>query len=113
MRERTLLNYGKKYQIIKKWHINLSEITTANKDKYLKAPKKWCLRLTGLFRDFSITRAALTNRTLYQDFSLIISIKDPNREKYVYNEVTQLLENRNFVHNDIKLRADVQERIKL
>ncbi len=112
MRERTLLNYGKKYQPIKKWHINLNEITLANKDRYLKAPKKWCLRLTGLFRDFSLTRAALTGQTLYQDFSLVISIKDPNGEKRVYNEVTQLLDNRNFVHNDIKLRENVHERIR-
>lgn len=113
MRERTLLNYGKKYQPIKKWHINLSEITPANKDKYLKAPKKWCLRLSGLFRDFSITRAALGDRTLYQDFSLVITIKDPNGEKQVYNEVTQLLNNRNFIHNDIKLRDNVRERISI
>lgn len=113
MRERTLLNYGKKYQPIKKWHINLSEITPANKDKYLKAPKKWGLRLSGLFRDFSITRAALGDRTLYQDFSLVITIKDPNGEKQVYNEVTQLLNNRNFIHNDIKLRDNVRERISI
>lgn len=113
MRERTLLNYGRKYQPIKKWHINLNEITPANKEKILKAPKKWCLRLTGLFRDFSNTRAALTNRILYQDFALIISIKDPNKEKYVYNEVTKLLENRNFIHNDIKLRETVHEHIQL
>ncbi len=113
MRERTLLNYGKKYQPIKKWHINLSEITPANKDKYLKSPKKWCLRLSGLFRDFSITRAALGDRTLYQDFSLVITIKDPNGEKRVYNEVTQLLDNRNFIHNDIKLRDNVRERISI
>lgn len=113
MRERTLLNFGKKYQPIKKWHINLNEITAANKDRFLKAPKKWCLRLTGLFRDFSITRASLTNRTLYQDFALIISIKDPNGEKYVYNEVTQLMDNRNFIHNDIKLREKIREHIQL
>lgn len=113
MRERTLLNYGKKYQPIKKWHINLSEITPSNKDKYLKAPKKWCLRLSGLFRDFSATRAALENRSLYQDFSLIITIKDPNGEKQVYDEVTQLLDSRNFIHNDIKLRENVRERISI
>lgn len=113
MKERTLLNYGKKYQPIKKWHINLSELTPTNKDKYLKAPKKWCLRLSGLFRDFSITRAALGNRSLYQDFSLIITIKDPKGEKQVYNEVTHLLENRNFIHNDIKLRDNIRKRISI
>lgn len=113
MRERTLLDFGKKYQPIKKWHINLAELTPATKDKYLQAPKKWCLRLRGLFRDFSVIRAGLNNQTLYQDFSLIITIKDPNNEKQVYNEVTQLLDNRNFIHNDIKLRDNVRERISI
>lgn len=113
MKERTLLNYGKKYQPLKKWHINLSEITPANKDKHLLSPKKWCLRLSGLYRDFSATKAALNNRLLYQDFSLIITIKDPNEEKPVYNEVTQLLNSRNFIHNDIKLRDNIQDRIQI
>ena len=66
-----------------------------------------------MFRDFSRTRAALGDRTLYQDFSLVITIKDPNGEKRVYNEVTQLLDNRNFIHNDIKLRDNVRERISI
>lgn len=113
MRERTLLNYGKKYQPVKKWHVNLAELTPANKNNFLLAPKKWCLRLTGLYRDFTSTRAAINDVDLYQDFTLVITIKDPNGEKPVYNDVTQLLDARNFIHNDIRLRENIKERISL
>lgn len=113
MRERTLLNYGKKYQPVKKWHVNLEEVTPANKNKCLLAPKKWCLRLTGLYRDFTSTRAALDDVELHQDFTLVITIKDPKGEKPVYDEVTQLLDTRNFIHNDIRLRDNIKERIAL
>jgi len=110
-RERTLLKYGKKYQPIKKWHINLSELTPAVKEKCLKAPKKWALRLTGLYRDFAETRSGLDGEHLFQDFCLMITIKDPNGKKYIYNEVTQLLESRDFIHNDILLRDNIQVRV--
>lgn len=113
VRERTLLNYGKKYQPVKKWRVNLNELTPANKEKYLKSPKKWGLRLTGVYRDFAETRAGLDRTNLYQDFCLIITIKDPNNQRMVYNEVTQLLESRNFIHSDIQLRETIQERVRV
>ena len=110
-RERTLLKYGAKYQPIKKWHVNLSEFTPTKKEKHLKAPKKWALRLKGLYRDFAETRAGIDGELLYQDFCLLITIRDPQNEKLIYNEVTQLLENRNFIHNDIQLRDNIQVRV--
>jgi len=113
VRERTLLNYGKKYQPVKKWRVNLNELTPANKEKYLKSPKRWGLRLTGVYRDFAETRAGLERTSLYQDFCLMITIKDPNNHHMVYNEVSQLLENRNFIHSDIQLRETIQERIRV
>ncbi len=112
-RERTLLKYGKKYQPTKKWNIDLSELTPANKEKLLKAPKKWGLRLTGHYRDFAETRAGLDGQQLFQDFCLIITIKDTRNEKMVYNEVSQLLETRNFIHNDIQLRENIHEHVRV
>lgn len=112
-RERTLLKYGKKYQPVKKWHFNLNELTPANKVKHLTAPKKWALRLTGLYRDFAETRAVVDGEQLFQDFCLIITIKDPNQEKLVYNEVAHLLESRNFIHNDITLRDSIQTQVRI
>lgn len=112
-RERTLLKYGKKYQPVKKWHFNLGELTPANKVKYLTAPKKWGLRLTGLYRDFAETRAVIDGEQLFQDFCLIITIKDPNQEKMVYNEVAHLLESRSFIHNDITLRDSIQTQVRI
>ena len=108
-----MLNYGKKYQPVKKWRVNLNELTPANKEKYLKSPKRWGLRLTGVYRDFAETRAGLERTSLYQDFCLMITIKDPNNHHMVYNEVSQLLENRNFIHSDIQLRETIQERIRV
>lgn len=113
IRERTLLNYGKKYQPIKKWHVDLNELTPTKKDLHMKAPRKWGSRLSGIYRDFAETRAGLDKRNLYQDFCLIITIKDPRNEKMVYNEVTHLLENRNFLHHDIQLRDTIQTQVRV
>lgn len=109
--ERMLLNYGKKYQPIKKWVVNLDEMTSSSKEKYLKTPKKWYLKVTGLYREFSETRAMADGEELSQDFCLIITIKDNKNEKMVYDNVTHLLNNRNFTHADIKLRERVRIKI--
>jgi hypothetical protein len=109
--ERMLLNYGKKYQPIKKWAIDLGEMTPTNKKKYLKSPKKWYLKVKGLYREFSETRSTIDGEELSQDFCLIISIRDNKTNKMVYDNVTQLLNNRNFTHSDIKLRERVRTKL--
>ncbi|MDA3817061.1 MAG: hypothetical protein PF486_06765 [Prolixibacteraceae bacterium] len=109
--ERMLLNYGTKYQPIKKWVVNLAEMTPANKENYLKTPKKWYLKVAGLYREFSETRALIDGEELSQDFCLIITIRDNKNEKMVYDNVTQLLNNRNFTHSDIKLRERVRTQL--
>ena len=106
--ERVLINYGKKYNPIKKYSVNLEEMTGGNKNKALKAPKKWFLRLKGLYRDFAEEMAQIDGEELSQDFALILTIRDNSETKQVYNEVTQLLNNRNFNHSDINLRQEVR-----
>jgi hypothetical protein len=55
--ERMLVSYGDKYQPVKKWSVNFDDFTNANKEKYLKAPKNWYLKLEGLFRHFTETKS--------------------------------------------------------
>ncbi|MFA9370893.1 MAG: S8 family peptidase [Labilibaculum antarcticum] len=106
--ERMLLNYGKKYNPVKKYSVNLEEMTNAKKEKALRVPKKWFLRVEGLYRDFAEEMAVMDGEELSQDFALVVTIKDNRGGNQVYNEVTQLLNNRNFNHSDIKLRQEVR-----
>ena len=47
-----------------------------------------------------------------QEFCLIITIKDTKNERHIYNEVTQLLDANNFVHQNVKLKQDVRVQLK-
>lgn len=111
-RERVLLNYGKKYQSVKKYAVNLNEMTNSNKDHNLESSRKWYAKITGTFRDFAETLAQKDGEILNQDFTLVVTIKDNKREHNIYDEVTQLLETRNFLHSNIKLREEVRIRIE-
>lgn len=107
-RERVLLNYGSKYQPVKKYSVNLEEMTPSNKVYNLESNRKWYVKITGAYRDFAETLALQDGEILNQDFTLIITIRDNKRKFPVYNEVSQLLENRNFLHSNIKIREEVR-----
>lgn len=107
-RERVLLDYGKKYHPIKKYSVNLEGLTPANKEHKLKSPKKWFLRVKGLFRDFAEEMALQDGEELSQNYCLILTIKDSKRKHKIYNEVNQLLSNGNFNHSNINLREKVR-----
>jgi hypothetical protein len=111
-RERTLINYGKKYQPIKKYSVNLEEMTDSNKVNYLQAPKKWYLKVNGLYRDFAEMMALIDGEELSQEFCIVVTIRDNKKRFPIYNEVSQLLNNRNFTHSNIKLRQEVKVNIK-
>lgn len=106
-REYTLIKYGKKYHPIKKYAVDLSDITPSNKEKYLKKDKKWFLKIEGLYRDFIEKDYKKNNQELTQEYCLILTIKDPQGKVNVYDEVTQLLTINNFVHYDINVRPTV------
>jgi hypothetical protein len=108
--ERLLRNYGKKFHPIKKYSINLKELTQSNSLKALTIPKKWYLRLEGLYSAFSESQASLDGTELSQEFCLIITIKDRENRKDVYNSVSRQLDNNNFISQNIQLRNEVKLR---
>ncbi|KIC89138.1 S8 family peptidase [Flavihumibacter sp. ZG627] len=106
--ERTLVQYGDKFHPIKKYAINLEEMTPANAANHLTAPKQWYLEIEGLFRDYICGRCVEDGIALSQDFCLIITIRDSKKQVNVYNTVSNLLSTRGFVHNNISLKSDVR-----
>jgi hypothetical protein len=109
--ERMLIKYDEKYYPVKKYAIDLEEMTSGNKEKYLKGNKQWFLTIEGLYRDFTERRAQDEGIDLSQEFCLIVTIRDPKRQQKVYDDVTKLLDTNNFWHNNIKLHQDIDIKI--
>lgn len=105
--ERMLIQYGDKYHPVKKYSVDLSEITEANKIHYLGQNKNWFLNIEGIYRNFIENKTEKESFELSQDFCLIITIKDPSKTTNVYDKVTQKLDEFNFTHNNIKLATDI------
>lgn len=112
-KERLLIQYGDKYYPIKKYAVDLEEMTATNKMKYLSDEKNWYIKIQGLYRDAIEKKAEKERFELYQDFCVIITIRDSrDEENPVYNEVTALLDYYNFYHNNISLRQDIHLNIE-
>lgn len=107
-RERLLIDCYKKYQPVKKWVINLEELNNSPRDRFLTAPKQWYLKLNGLYREFSESR----NPGLNQDFCLILTIRDNKKRHNIYQTVSNQLNQRNFINNNVQLREQVILRTK-
>lgn len=108
LKERMLIQYGDKYYPVKKYAVDLSEFTEANRQNYLDRERNWFLQLQGLYRDHIETKSSLQELELSQEFCLIVTIKDPTNTRPVYNQTTQLLDEYNFWHSNIKLRSDIR-----
>ena len=112
LQERLLIQYSDKYYPVKKYAVDLSELSEANKHNYATADKQWFLYLRGLFREHTEQRATAERTTPSQDFCFIITIRDPERTANVYDEVTQGLDAYNFWHSNVKISTDVPVQIK-
>ena len=114
LKERLLIKYGDKFYPVKKYAVDLSELTDKNKIKYLDKDKRWYLCLRGLYRDhiekFEDEKSALE---LSQDFCLIITIKDPSGEINVFDSVTQSLNENNFWHSNIRVTNDIDIKVNV
>lgn len=105
--ERLLIQYGDKYYPVKKYAVDLSEVTEKNKEKYLTSDKNWFLYLDGTYRNYSELKSQMQNFELSQEFCLIITLRDPEGNTNVYDGVTQKLNEFNFWHSTIKVNTNV------
>ena len=110
-RERVLINYRDKYHPIKKYAVNLNEMTVANKVNLLTAPKKWFLQVNGLFREAAVVQSEQDGTALSQDFCLVVTVRDSLRKHKVYDLTTKLLNDNGFLHSNISLRGDIRLRL--
>ncbi|MHB8129027.1 MAG: S8 family peptidase [Mobilitalea sp.] len=111
LKERLRIQYGDKFYPVKKFAVNLEELTEGNKIKYLGAEKSWYLNIKGLFRNHIIQKASEEYMPLSQEFCLILTIRDPTGTMQVYDSVTQKLNEHNFWHSNIKVHSEVEVNI--
>jgi hypothetical protein len=104
-RERLLIQFADKYYPIKKYAVDLSEMTDANK-RYITENKNWYLKLRGFYRRYTEHKAELIGKP-QQDFCLIITIKDPTGKLNVYNETIQKLDAFQFWHNSLSISSRI------
>ena len=110
-KERMLIQYGDKYYPVKKYAVDLNELTDGNKQKFTTPNKQWFLTLDSVYRSHIEDKAKAEGLDLSQDFCLIITIKDPKGDPNVYTGVTQKLDQFNFWHSNIKLSESVNVRV--
>jgi hypothetical protein len=101
--ERILKSYHQNFLPIKKWVVNLEEMTDGNKRKFLEVPKLWYLKIDGLFRDHI---EKITDQ-LNNEFCLVITIRDTKNDNKIYEEIEQELDAKNFAQNNISLKSNV------
>ncbi|NID10644.1 S8 family peptidase [Fibrivirga algicola] len=106
--ERQLRRYSGKFHPVKKYAVNLSEMTPAKRRTGLNAPKQWFLRLKGLFTQAAEMIADADGEELSQDFTLVVTIRDPLQQHDVYSSVTRSLTNNNFQHSNVRLRDEIR-----
>ena len=109
-RERMLIQYGGKYYPVKKYAIDLNELTDSNLAA-IEEDKHWFLFLKGTYRDAAERDSKLTGEVLEQDFCLIVTIRDPEKSADVYNEVAQFLDAHGFWHESVRINNDVRVRV--
>jgi hypothetical protein len=101
--ERQLRDDSLKYHPVKKYAVNLSEMTEAHRMRALPSARKWYLQMKAL-SNYAIEQV-MSREDLTQEFCLIISIRDPHKQKDVYSAVTRKLDSFNFQHANIKLHT--------
>lgn len=107
LKERMLIQYGDKYYPVKKYAVDLAELTEGNRIKYVSGGKQWYLYLDGTYRSHTEDQAAINGEFLSQEFCLIITIKDPLHRGNVYDGITHKLDEFNFWHSNIKVSEHV------
>lgn len=104
--ERTLI-WGEDYVPVKKYHVNLSQMTPAQKSKCLAAERKWGLSIKAKYRD--ATNADRTSECPIDHVRAIVvlTIRDPQQRGIVYDRCIEQLDAHNFIHSCISVRQHV------
>lgn len=110
LRERMLVEFQGKYAPVKKYAVDLEDLTPKYRKK-VGEERLWFLELDPLFRYNIEAQSQRTGEVLEQEFCLVITIRDPRRQAPVYNEVIQQLNANNFVHTPVRLRNQVRNRL--
>ena len=110
--ERSLIANSGKYWPIKKYAVDLTEMTATNREKLLKADRKWYLRLDATFRDMADKISAVNGEKPSVPFCLIVTIRDSNGRGMVNGEIAKFLEQGNFVHENISIRSEQRLRVR-
>jgi uncharacterized protein YqkB len=107
LRERLLIRFGDKYYPVKKYAVDLSELTPANRRNYVSSNKLWYLKIDGLYRSFTEQQAVQNFVRPSQDFCLVITVRDPSGKMKVYDETVHNLDINNFWHSQITLASQI------
>ena len=106
MSERNLIKEEHKWNPVKKFHVDLSYLTCANMTKIM-GRTTWALTMKALTRDaahFELHKDGLCHSIRA---TVIITIRDPEKRHFVYNESIRLLNQYNFQHSGIQVRNDL------
>ena len=95
------------YHPIKKYHINLSQMIPSEKEKCLRKGRHWGMSIKATYRDS--TRADKEDGQNVEDVKavVILTIHDPQRRGITYDRCMAQLSARNFTHNDIAVRQNL------
>ena len=105
--ERTLIETAFKYQPVKKYHVNLENMTAVLRERYLQSDRKWCLSLKALYRDAVAVDLDYDGIVELTQATVIITIRDPRHKGVAYSECYAALDQHNFAHNDIVIRQQI------
>jgi hypothetical protein len=95
-------NRSKLFLPIKKWCVDFEELQEAPKKTSLHKDRNWFIKVEAAYRNDYDVRIK-DSKDISQEFVMIITIKDPKKKGTVYNEVTNLLTQYNFVHENIRV----------
>lgn len=107
LRERTLIEYGGKYYPVKKYAIDLADLTPANMARVAEG-RKWFMWMKGTYREAAERHALLTQTSLSQEFCVLVTIRDPLHEAPVYNDVAAFLNAHGFWHQTVPISNEVR-----
>lgn len=112
-KERTLLRYNQKFYPVKKYAVRLDDMTEAHKKECLDGNRQWFMKVEPFYREAILREVEKTGEVLEQEFCIILTIKDPSGKAPVYNEITQQLQEKNFIYSNIQLRNEIRGQILL